>query len=256
LSAPVYPASNDVSPGQPTASSQYNNLRKDALNLGAAPEDARSLGQFFARFICGVRLEYLATNRLRIPFLTTNPPTLMVNGYMCQAAAAVDLPAGSFSGAAATWYIFARRNPGSATFTLEINTSPVEGTDQRLIGQCYWDGINVNASSVYTYSMQGLGLPDYDSGWFAVAESNTYTRAHTLNQAPRLVILLHAINSTPNLNDELVQVNTVSIGYGVSPVGWNSTNIIAQSGTTSGYCTCLSTRRYSGSGYWRLQAWR
>lgn len=256
MSTPVYPASADVFPGQPTASTQYNNLRKDALTLGAASEDARSLGQFFTRYINGVRLEYLATNRVRIPYVTTNPPTVMVNGYMCQATASVDLPAGSFSGGAATWYIFARRNSGSASFTLEINTSPVEGTDQRLIGQCVWDGSNLNASSVYTYAVQGLGLPDYDSGWFAVADSNTYTKAHSLSQAPRLVVLLHATTSTPNTNDELVLVNTVSISYGVSNLSWNATNIIAQSGTTGGYGTCLSIRRYSGVGYWRLQAWK
>ncbi|GAP22247.1 hypothetical protein [Leptolinea tardivitalis] len=256
MSAPVYPSSGEVSPGQPTASSQYNNLRKDALTLGAAPEDARTIGQFFARFISGVRLEYLATNRLRIPFVTTNPPTLMINGYMCQASANVDLPAGCFSGLAATWYIFARRNPGSSSFTLEINTSPVEGTDQRLIGQCYWDGSNVSAASVNTYSAQGLGLPDYDSGWFAVADSNTYTKAHNLGQTPRLVVLLHATSSNPGVNDELVLVNTVSISFGVSCLGWNSTNIYAQSGTYSGYGTCLNMRRGSSSGYWRLQAWR
>jgi len=256
MSAPVYPASVDVSPGQPTASTQYNNLRKDALTLGAAPADARTLGQFFIRYISGVRLEYLATNRVRVPYVTTNPPSVMVNGYLCQATASVDLPASSFSGGAATWYIFARRNAGSASFTLEINTSPVEGTDQRLIGQSYWDGSNVNASSVYTYAVQGLGLPDYDSGFFAVADSNTYTKAHNLGQAPRLVVLLHATSSTPNSNDELALVNTVSISYGVSNMSWNATNIIAQSGTTAGYGTCLNIRRYSGSGYWRLQAWK
>jgi len=256
MSAPVYPSSNDVSPGQPTASSQYNNLRKDALTLGAAPEDARALGQFFIRYICGVRVEYLASNRLRVPFLTTNPPTLMINGYLCQSAANVDLPAGCFSGAAATWYIFARRNAGSATFTLEVNTSPVEGTDQRLIGQCTWDGNNVSPSSVFTHSLQGLGLPDYDSGWFAVADSQTYTRAHNLGQVPRLAVLTHATNANPVASDELVQVTTVSIGYGVSCLGWNAVNIYAQSGTYGGYGTCLNTRRYSSSGYWRIQAWR
>jgi hypothetical protein len=237
MSAPVYPASADVSPGQPTACTQFNNLRKDTITLGADPADARLLGQFFTRYISGVRLEYLAANRLRIPYVTTNPPTLMINGYMCQAAANVDLPAGSFSGGAATWYIFARRNPGSASFTLEINTSPVEGTDQRLSGQCIWDGSAVNASSVYTYALQGLGLPDYDSGWFAVADNNTYTRAHNLGQAPRLVVLLHSTSSTPNSNDELVLVNTVCTSYGVSNISWNALNIIAQSGTATGYGT-------------------
>jgi hypothetical protein len=256
MSAPVYPASGDVFPGQPTANTQYNHLRKDALTLGAAPADACSLGQFFNRYINGVRLEYLAANRIRVPYVTTNPPTVMINGYMCQAASNVDLPAGSFSGTAATWYIFVKRNAGSASFTLEINTSPVEGTDQRLIGQCYWDGSALNAASVYTYAVQGLGLPDYDSGWFAVADANTYTKAHNLGQAPRLVVLLHSTSSTPNSNDELVLVNTVSINYGVSCLSWNATNIYAQSGTAFGFGTSLSIRRYSGSGFWRLQAWK
>jgi len=256
MSAPAYPLSTEVSAGQPTASAQYNNLRKDALTLGASPEDARTLGQFFTRFISGVRLEYLGSNRLRIPFITTNPPTLMIAGYMCQAQANVDLPSGCFSGAAAEWYIFARRNPGSTAFTLEVNTSPVEGTDQRLIGQCYWDGGSLNASSVHTYSAQGLGLPDYDSGWFAVADGNLYARNHNLGQAPRLVILLHANTSTPNPNDELALVNTVGVTYGVSCLGWDSTNIYAHCGSFTGYGTIMSTRRNSGSGFWRLQAWR
>jgi hypothetical protein len=125
-----------------------------------------------------------------------------------------------------------------------------------LIGQCIWDGSAVNASSVYTYALQGLGLPDYDSGWFAVADNNTYTRAHNLSQAPRLVVLLHSTSSTPNNNDELVLVNTVCTSYGMSNISWNAVNIIAQSGTATGYGTCLSLRRYSGAGYWRMQAWR
>ena len=132
----------------------------------------------------------------------------------------------------------------------------MEGTDQRLIGQCFWDGSNLNGSSIYTYSLQGLGLPDFDSGWFAVADGNTYVRAHNLGQVPRLALLLHATSANPGSNDELVQVNTVSIGYGVSCIGWDALNVTAQSGSYNGYGTCLSMRRYSGAGYWRIQAWR
>ncbi len=85
MTSPAYPASREVSPGQATAASQYNDLRRDALTLGAQASDARSLAEFFCRYIDGISLVYLPTNRLRVPAVTTRPPTLMINGYMCQA---------------------------------------------------------------------------------------------------------------------------------------------------------------------------
>src|SRR5512139_801463 len=101
----TYPLSTDVSAGQPTAVAHYNTLRADALRLGQAETDCVTTGVMLRRYARGVRLQYLATNRLRVPFVTTDPATLMINGFMCQAGANVDLPAGLFSGGAATWYV-------------------------------------------------------------------------------------------------------------------------------------------------------
>ena len=76
----------------------------------------------------------------------------MIRGYMCQAAANVDLPANSFSGGSADWYIFANRAAGSSAFTLSVNSSATEGADQRLIGICRWDGSALDSTSIQTYS--------------------------------------------------------------------------------------------------------
>jgi hypothetical protein len=249
-----YPNSSDVSAGQPTASTHYNNLRKDALYFGNAAADSLTPGSFLARFAQNLSLVYLATNRLRVPYSSSiKPAALMINGYALKATADIDLPASMFSGGAATWYVFAVRSAGSVTFTLTVNTSPVEGTDQRLIGECYWDGTNIGAIQCY-FANTGMPDADYDSGWFAVTGSATYTKAHGLSGFPRLVMLFHATDAAGTSEWVLVNVVGATSAYDLGPIGWTSGNIIASSSTaTSG--TCHSTRRVSAVGYWRILAW-
>jgi len=151
MSSPIYPASLDVSAGQPTSYTQYNRLRADALRLGAGANDAVPLGQFLCAHMTGIQIAAIPTNRLRISYNPLFPPSIMIRGYMCQALDNVDLPANSFSGPSADWYIFANRMVGSTSFTLSVNTSTVEGADQRLIGSCHWDGSALDATSIQTY---------------------------------------------------------------------------------------------------------
>ncbi len=250
----TYPLSSPVTAGQPTAADHYNNLRKDALNLGQADADVVNLGNFFKRFYQGVSLQYLATNRVRVPYSASNPPTLMINGFMLQAVANVDLPSGLISGAAATWYIFANRTAGSTTFTLSANTSASEGTDQRLIGQAYWDGSSLGLIVCYL-SNNSIPTADYDSGWFAATYNMTYTRPHGLANTPRLVTLYHSSDSAGV--SEWVLVTVIQHGeLVISPLGFDATNIYVQTGGFSGYgATCYSMRRSSNAGYYRLFAW-
>lgn len=253
-----YPLSSDVSSGQPTAHQHYNNLRADALHLGQAAADAVSLGAFFRRYADNIRIEYLASNRLRVPHVTTRPATLMVGGIMLQSAANIDLPAGSFSGGAAVWYIFARRTAGSTAFTLEVNTSNAETANTRLIGEVYWDGVNVNPGTIKTYIGNPLPPADYDSGWFSCSYSTLYTKAHSLGQPPRLVLLTHAAVANPGAGDELFRVSGALTSTSIFEdiLSWDGTNIYINTTNSSSYGTCFSYRRYSGSGYYRLQAWR
>ena len=152
-----YPLSSPVSAGQPTQASHYNDLRTDATRLGQPNADSVDLATFFKRYAQAIVVTYLATDRIRVPYNAAMPPTIMVNGYMLQANANVDLPAGLFSGAAQLWYIFAVRTPGSSTFTLSVNTSPIETTDQRLIGSAQWDGTKI--SGVWSDNTQRDGDP-------------------------------------------------------------------------------------------------
>jgi hypothetical protein len=157
MTAPTYPSSQDVSAGQPTGYQQYNRLRADALRLGASQNDAVALGRFIGHYISGIRLTYLANNRLRIQYDPRFPPTIMINGYMCQTDHNVDLAANSFSGGMATWYVFANRTQGSSEFTLSVNTSATEGPDQRLLGVCEWNGSAIEQTSVLTYQADSPG---------------------------------------------------------------------------------------------------
>ena len=150
----TYPLSSDVTDGQPTAYQHYNNLRADALRFGQAAADAVSLGAGLARYVDVLVLEPLATNRLRVPYNAVQPCTLMIDGYLCQAAAHVDLASSTFSGAAATWYIFACRAAGSTTFTLSANTSLTEAAGQRRLAAIYWDGAALNYAMLYVYGGQ------------------------------------------------------------------------------------------------------
>lgn len=250
----TYPLSSPVSAGQPTAADHYNHLRADAIHLGQPETDSVDLSVFFKRYAAGIRLEHLEPNRVRIPFVTSNPPTLMVNGFMLQAQANVDLASGLIDGAAAIWFIFAVRTAGSRTFTLAANTSSSESTDQRLIGQVYWDGSELGSILCY-FSNTSLPIADYDSGWFAVAQNTTYTKPHGLGANPRLVTLWHSSDAAGT--SEWVQVNIAgaSASYERDILGTTSSNIIISTGNTTNLSTATSTRRGSDGGYYRIFAW-
>jgi len=248
-----YPLSSNVSSGQPTEAAQYNNLRADALLLGQVEADSVKLNAFLSRYARGIKLQYLATNRLRIPFITTDPPTLMINGCMCQATANVDLASGLISGSAATWYVFAQRTSGQTTFTITINTSATEGTDQRIIGDFDWDGTNI--ISIRDYFRSPLADPDYDSGWFAVSTSILYTKAHGMPQQPHLVLIYHSASAAGA--DEWVWVGSVvSATTEYSPYGVDRTNIYIQTGSNTSSGVLCSARRCATSGYYRVFAWK
>lgn len=155
-----YPLSSVVDATLRTLVSHYNNLRSDSLYLGSDSSNAKALGQGLARYVDGVVLTYLATNRLRVAYDALRPPTLMIDGYLCQSAADVDLAVSSFSGGAATWYVFANRTASSTTFTLSVNTSATEAANQRRIGSLTWDGTNVTQSTITTI----VGVPVFGVG--------------------------------------------------------------------------------------------
>lgn len=105
--------------------------------------------------------------------------------------------------------------------------------------------------------------PNYDSGWFAVTTSTTYTKAHGLGVTPRQIELYHAAVASPGASDELVRVchvnsNGSAFIYTNDPLGANATNIFAQTGVAGGGGaggTVESKRRRSDTGFYRMLAW-
>ncbi len=146
-----YPLSADVVPGDPTAAAHYNNLRADSLFMGQAPADAVTLGALLERYESRLTIEPLSTDKLRVPASAAVPACLMIDGYMCQATANVDLAdADKPSGGVSTWYVFAVRADDSNTFTLSTSTSPTELENTRRIGRFYWDGVKIVRDSIRT----------------------------------------------------------------------------------------------------------
>ena len=170
-----YPSSSDVLAGQPTSYLHYNTLRADAVYLGNLPADSATLAQLLTRYTRNLVLVPLATNRLRVPYDASFPCCIVIRGYLCIAAADIDLPALTFSGVAATWYIFANRTAGSTTFTLTANTSLTETADQRRIARIDWDGSNLVYPSLMVYNQGRPGLYYAQVSRVAVQSINTAT---------------------------------------------------------------------------------
>lgn len=151
----TYPLSNPVSAGQPTAAQQYNDLRADALYWGLSPADSLPVGALLGRYQAHVRLEALGSSRVRVPASAEAPAALVVDGCMLVNTQAADLAAGlAPSGAAAVWYVFAVRTPGSTGFSLDVNTSAGETSGRRRIGRLYWDGSQILPASVRTEAVE------------------------------------------------------------------------------------------------------
>jgi len=161
----AYPESSDVTAGQPTAYQHYNNLRADALRLGALVTDGVNMGSLLASYHDNINLYYLATNRVRCMASAAAPACIVIGGVPLYADADVDLPAGSVpTGAAAIWYIFAVRSVGSTSFTLDVNTTATETTTRRLIGWFYWTGTAIAYGSVQSY--WGAKYEEQGPRWF------------------------------------------------------------------------------------------
>lgn len=250
----AYPSSSDVTAGQPTAAAHYNNLRKDALYLGNDSATALTLGAALAQYIENVKLEYLATNCVRIPYDAAAPARIMIDGYMLQAFADVDLAAGSFSGAAAKYYIFAVRAL-TPTFTLAVSTSSTVTPGSRLIGECYWAGSSLTSYSIYAYSQPQLAPADFDSGWFSVAYNNTYGFTHNFLSVPRVIMLFWSATNDYSTISEIVAI----CGTGStprSPLAANLFDVTIKTGNDSSTGCILNLNGNSGGGYYRVLLWR
>jgi len=284
----TYPSSSEVSAGDATLASHYNNLRSDALFLGQSAEDAVTLALLLERYESRLKIERLSTTRLRVPASETEPVSMIIDGYMVQALVNIDLAEAAVpTGSENTYYIFANRADGSTSFTLSISTSITEAVNQRRIGRCYWDGAKIVKDSIRTeFSIQiknllyyvepqicegrltvstGVSVPSSDVS----ASANVYFTPHSGNRVAlyvpnygwrlytfgELTLDISAVATDKNLDIWLYDnAGTLTLAY----TEWSndtlrSTSIVRQDGI---YCKngalnyrYLGTVRTSAAGY-------
>ena len=166
----------------------------------------------------------------------------------------IDLASSSFNGGAATWYVHAVRGAGSTTFTLMVSTTPTDNDTTRPIGTVSYDGASISSITSWYGNLLGFPPPSYDSGWFACANSTTYTKTHGLGSVPKSYLLLHSTASDGSGENVVVLVVNYSSTIR-SHIGFDSANAYIQCGTNTGEGTVYSVRRLSASGYYRLLCW-
>lgn len=194
-----YPLSVILASQTPTYRQQLARMRADAIYLGKVDKgvsdndalgdaQAAPLGDLLQRYIQNVRLEYLATNKVRVPYDAARPPVLVVNGFMLVAGANVDL-ASAPTGGSGQRYVMANRTADSTTFTITVQSSAVEGVDQRLIGEFTWDGANIDQNSIQSYELQGFGLQSGDEpiikGWAQIDAAGNISSSYNVSSAVR-----------------------------------------------------------------------
>ncbi len=145
----TYPLSSPVTAGDATLASHHNNLLLDAVYLGQSSDDAVALGAALERYATRLEIEKISAAAVRVPASATAPVSLVIQGFLCQAVANVDLAGGEApAGVAAPYYVFANRADDSTTFTLTVSTIITQGANQRRIGRFYWDGSAIVKDSV------------------------------------------------------------------------------------------------------------
>jgi hypothetical protein len=115
-----------------------------------------------------------------------------------------------------------------------------------------------------TYSLATFNSPlaaEYDSGWFAVAYNNSYTKAHGLGGAPKFLAIYWCSTATPAAGDYIDLIYTVSQST-LTTVSMDDTNLYATAPNDSAAGTKRATGYTNGavvnsaSGYWRILAWK
>lgn len=106
-------------------------------------------------------------------------------------------------------------------------------------------------------STAGLPDADYDSGWFAVAYNNSYTKTHNLGVKPRIVVLQWNGYADGSGNTYLVY-ETVASDFSRAGAGirWDNNNFYISTNTSSTSGTIITVDLGSGGGYYRILAWR
>ena len=147
----AYPLSSPVVAGDPTEADQYNNLRSDALYLGADPAGSGNLLQLLYQSMGMISLTRVSATTIRLNASASSPCALMIGGTIFAVDAdksilltPVALPA------AGRYYVYAvAQSDGSFILDAGDNNVPENG---RMIGTFLWDGAGIIPGTLHNAS--------------------------------------------------------------------------------------------------------
>lgn len=177
----TYPLSSDVTAGETTLASQYNNLRADALRLGGDAAGAATLQDLLYNQRNGIVLSGSETT-LTLTASAGNPCAVMIDGLpaVVKTVLTLEISEAVYSAAAVLW-VFAAKTAGSTAFTLSVSASSAETTGTRLIGRLFWNGKKIVSHSVMDIqtcnSLAMLQKPEVCQGRLTLASGEPFPAA-------------------------------------------------------------------------------
>lgn len=141
----TYPLSSEVVAGQATEAAQYNNLRTDALYLGADPASSGTVRDLLYSSFGSLALSALGSNTIQLVASETSPAAVMISGAVYSVSSTLTLPLSAIDVPDAGRYtIYAVAGSGGA-FSLALTASG----SAREIGTFLWDGSGIIPGTVH-----------------------------------------------------------------------------------------------------------
>jgi len=160
-----------------------------------------------------------------------------------------DIDTGSEANAT-QYYVYAVADTATTTFTVLISTSdstPTGATYYKRLGSFY---NNASGNIELVHNDISIKRNIYDSGWFAVAHNNAYTKTHNLNTTKVLVALFLNTANDGSGNTVILFGQAYDTNDGSWLCGLTTTEIIVRTGTNN----CYRGLDSSGNGFYITDA--
>ena len=142
----TYPNSVAVVAGQATEAAQYNNLRADALCLGADPAASGTLRDLLCGAAGQITLQQVGTNGVQLVASDSMPAAVMIDNQIYSVASSLTYSMSADNFPAAGYYSIYVVALASGAFSLGVGTSiPAHG---RKIGGLIWSGTFIVRGSI------------------------------------------------------------------------------------------------------------
>lgn len=155
-----------------------------------------------------------------------------------------------------TYYIYANCDADATTATFKISassTAPTGITSYKRLGSFYNDSSSNISQGLITNDNNYFSASSYDSGWFSVGSSSSYSKTHNLGTTKLSYSLFYSASSDGS-NPSFVRVWSAENGYNSGPGIAISTTTATITTGAQGIHSSVSGGSISNitSGYYRL----